>query len=65
MPIGVPAYTPAPVLAVQQLAADGDRGIGVLDDDLEPQHGEVPLLEAHDALVTHAHTLARRGLQTT
>jgi hypothetical protein len=52
---GVDART---VLPVEQLAADRDRSVGVLHHDLEAEHSEVAFLEAHDALVTHAHALA-------
>ncbi|CAH0247633.1 hypothetical protein SRABI76_03160 [Microbacterium oxydans] len=50
------------VLTVEQLAADRDRRVGVLDGHLETEDREVTLLEAHDALVADAHALAGRRL---
>ena len=48
------------VLAVEQLAVDRDRGIGVEHRDLEPEDREVLLFERDQPVVFDEHLLARR-----
>ena len=51
----------AAVLAVEDLARDGHRGIRVEQFDLVVEHGEVAVGERHHAPARDEHPLARRG----
>ncbi len=56
---GRSAVDPLAVLAVEQLAAHHDGGVGVEDRHGQFEHREVLLVERHETLVLDAHALAR------